>query len=139
MAAITSGPRGVLGANRFRAKSSRSAPRIVTADTTLTPNDSGAFIIINAAATRVITLPSAVTLGLVFTFAQQVASTSGVGHTVHPVGTDVMRGNGFTPAAAKGAVNTEATARIGDTIRVVSDGVGAWYIEYLTGAWAREA
>lgn len=139
MAAVSSGPRGVVGANRFKAKSTRSLPRIVTADTTLTPNDSGAFVIINAAATKTMTLPSAVTPGLVFTFAQQVATSSGVGHTIHPVGTDVMRGNGFTAAAAKGAVNTQATARVGDTIRVVSDGVGAWYIEYLTGTWAREA
>lgn len=139
MAAITSGPRGVVGANRFRAKSSRSNPRIVTADTTLTPADSGSVIIINAAATKTMTLPSAATAGLVYTFTHQVASTSGNGHTIHPVGTDVMRGNGFTPAAAKGAVCTQATARIGDTIRVVSDGVGAWYIEYLTGTWAREA
>ena len=117
----------------------RAPVAIVTANTTLTADDSGKVVVVNAAATRTITLPAATTAGQRYIVTHQVASTSGVGHTVHPVGTDVMRGNGFTPAAAKGAVCTQVTARIGDSITVVSDGVGAWYIESVTGVWAREA
>lgn len=139
MAGITSGPRGVVGGARGRFKSTRDNVSIVTADTTLIPANSGSLIVINAAATKTMTLPSASVPGLVFTFTHQVASTSGAGHTIHPSGTDVMRGNGFTPAAGKGAVCTQATSRIGDAITVVSDGAGAWYIRSVTGTWAREA
>lgn len=133
-----------MGQERVVAQLARgtSAPAMtVTADTTLTPANVNNLIEINAAATKVMTLPaaSAVQGGQRFRFVQQVATSSGVGHTIHPVGTDVMRGNGFTPSAAKGAVNTQATARIGDAITVESNGVDAWYIVSLTGAWAREA
>ena len=139
MAATSSGPRGVIGGARGRFKSTRLNARIVTADTTLTPADSGSVIVINAAATKTMTLPSAATPGLRFTFTHQVATTSGNGHLIDPAGTDQVRGNGFTPANGKGAVCTQATSRIGDSITVVSDGSSAWYIESVTGTWAREA
>jgi hypothetical protein len=112
---------------------------IVTADTTLTAADSGKIVIVNAAASKTITLPAASTAGLRFTVTHQVATSSGNGHLVDPAGTDLVRGNGFTPAAGKGAVCTQGTSRIGDSITVVSDGVSAWYIESVTGTWAREA
>lgn len=126
-------PAGVLFGARF--------PLVtVTVDTTLTAADSGKVIVINAAATKTITLPAASAGGgMRFTFTHQVASTSGAGHLIDPAGTDLVRGNGFTPAAGKGAQNTQATSRIGDSITLVSDGVSAWYIESVTGTWAREA
>jgi hypothetical protein len=111
---------------------------IVTADTTLTAAESGKMVV-NAAASKTITLPAADKAGLRFTIIYQVATTSGSGHLVDPAGTDLVCGNGFTPAAGKGAVCTQATARIGDSITLVSDGAGAWYIESVTGTWAREA
>ena len=113
----------------------------VTGDTTLTAADANKVVEINAAATKTMTLPgaNAVAAGAQYTFVHQVASTSGAGHTIHPVGTDVMRGNGFTPAAAKGAVCTQGTSRIGDAITIVSNGSNAWYITAVTGTWAREA
>lgn len=112
---------------------------IATLDTTLTAADSHKTVIMNAATTKTVTLPSAAAApGLTFTVTQQQVPASGAGLTVHPAGTDVMRGNGFTPAAGKGAINTQATGRIGDAITVQSDGVSAWYITSLTGTWARE-
>jgi hypothetical protein len=112
---------------------------IVTADTTLTAAESGKMVVVNAAASKTITLPAASVAGLRYTITHQVATSSGNGHLVDPAGTDVVRGNGFTPAAGKGAVCTQATSRIGDSITLVSDGAGAWYIESVTGTWAREA
>jgi hypothetical protein len=131
---------GFIGALKVSGPLNYRAPLvIVTANTTLTAEDSGKVVVINAAATRTITLPAASTTGLRFTITHQVASTSGNGHLIDPAGTDLVRGNGFTPAAGKGAVCTQTTSRIGDSITLVSDGVSAWYIESVTGTWAREA
>lgn len=112
---------------------------VVTADTTLTAADSGKHIVVNATASKTITLPAASTPGLRFTISEQVATASGAGHLIDPAGTDVVRGNGFTVAAGKGAVCTQATSRVGDSITLESDGLGAWYITSVVGTWAREA
>jgi hypothetical protein len=111
---------------------------IVTGDTTLTVADNGRTVILNSASTHTVNLPAA-TFGLRFSVANQQVPGSGNGVTVHPAGTDVMRGNNFTESAGKGAVNTQATAKVGDAITVVSDGAGAWTIISLVGVWAREA
>lgn len=58
--------------------------------------------------------------------------------TVVPNGTDTVTGNGFTPAAGKGAVNTKATAQVGDFIKLVG-ATGTWNIEEVSGVWARVA
>lgn len=112
---------------------------IVTADTTLTSADSHKTVVVNATASKTISLPAASVPGLLFTVVEQVATASGAGHLVDPAGTDVVRGNGFTPAAGKGAVCSQATSRVGDSITLVSDGAGAWYITAVVGTWAREA
>lgn len=107
---------------------------------TLQPDDAGALVILSGTATRVVTLPPAARCkGMVFSLTTAAAPATGVGHTLDTAGTDVMRGNGFTAAAGKGAVNTQATAVAGDSITVASDGVSAWYITEVTGTWAREA
>lgn len=132
--------KALLGAISGVLAGARAGLAIVTGDTTLTAAESGKVVVVNAAATKTITLPSAAAgAGMRFTVTHQVASTSGAGHLVDPAGTDLVRGNGFTPAAGKGAVCTQATSRIGDSITLVSDGVSAWYIESVTGTWAREA
>ena len=111
--------------------------KVVTADTTLTAADNGALIIVNAAATKVITLPATVA-GLRFTITHQVATTGGAGHSLSPAAADLIRGDGITPADNKDLICTQATSRIGDSVTVVGDGVDGWYIESVTGAWARE-
>jgi hypothetical protein len=132
--------KALFGAISGQFAGARQGLSIVTADTTLTASDSGKVVVVNAAATKTITLPAASAgAGMRFTVTEQVASTSGAGHLVHPAGTDQVRGNGFTAANSKGAVCTQATSRVGDSITVVSDGVSAWYIESVTGTWAREA
>lgn len=111
---------------------------VVTADTTLTAADSGKVIVINAAASKVITLP-ATAAGLTFTVTHQVASTSGAGHALSPVAADLIRGNGITPADNKDLICTQGTSRIGDSVTIVGDGVDGWYVTAITGTWAREA
>lgn len=117
----------------------RQGLAIVTADTTLTAADSGKVVVVNAAASKTITLPAATLTGMRFTVTHQVATSSGAGHLVDPAGTDLVRGNGVTPAAGKGVVCSQATSRIGDSVTLVCDGAGAWYIESVTGTWASEA
>lgn len=110
---------------------------VVTADTTLTEADSGKVVVVNAAASKVLTLP-ATAAGLTFTLVHAVASTSGAGHSISPVAADLVRGNGITPADNKDLICTQATSRIGDSVTLVGDGVDGWYITAITGTWARE-
>lgn len=60
------------------------------------------------------------------------------GVTVAPTGTDTVSGNGFTAAAGKGAVNTKATAKVGDEVVLVS-GVNNYNLAEIKGTWARVA
>lgn len=55
---------------------------------------------------------------------------------------DGFTGNGFTAAANKRALNTKATARVGDEIEVIGSGTNsaaAWNFGRVRGTWAREA
>lgn len=99
----------------------------------------GLYLLNNLASETVI-LPTAASVppGVPIVFAAQVAPTSGAGYLVDIAAGDAMKGNGFTFANGKGALNTQATAKAGDTLTVASDGVLTWYIVAVTGTWARE-
>lgn len=106
----------------------------------VTGDDHDRLILINSAATVAMLLPAAEDYpGLRVTFALVVASTSGNGHLLDVTGTDRVRGNGITDAESKGLVNTQATSAIGDSVTVVSDGAGVYYITDVVGTWAVEA
>lgn len=116
----------------------------LTATGAVTAAQAQGVIILNSAASIVITLPAANAGGagvsLIYSFFLQVASTSGVGHIIRPVGSDVMRSSSITtPAAAKGIDNTQVTSKIGDSVTVWSDGASAWYANVEGGTWTREA
>lgn len=107
---------------------------------TLTAADSGKLIVATTA-DSVITLPAGVP-GLKFKVitANATAATGGsVGTTVDVPGTDTLNGNGFTAAAGKGAVNTDASAVIGDFLEVTCTAANTWFITAIKGTWAREA
>lgn len=120
----------------------------VSANKTLTDADLGITQVVTGSNTDgvVITLPAAAAGKAVRVINQgkQAGGTVGsgtgksAGIIVRPAGTDTMTGNGFTPAAAKGAVNTKATQKAGDLIDLVS-GAATWYIRETVGVWAREA
>lgn len=118
----------------------RRAVRSTSAALTLSPQDAGGVTIVTGTATVSVTLPpAALCKGGQFTLIGAAATASGAGLTLDVAATDSMAGNGFTAAAGKGAVNTQATSRAGDAITVVSDGATTWYITGVTGTWAREA
>jgi len=122
----------------------------VTASKTLTDADSGLIqnvSTLNAnTADVVITLPAAAAgkSVLVVNSGRRAGGPVGSGSSksqnviVRPAGTDTMTGNGFTPAAAKGALSSKTSHLSGDFLRLVS-GAATWYIAELRGTWAREA
>lgn len=61
---------------------------------------------------------------------------------VAPNASDGFTGLGFTAATNKSALNTKATARVGDEIKIIgsgSSGVTGWIITQANGTWARGA
>jgi hypothetical protein len=107
------------------------------ANLTLTAADDGATVVFNDATSRTVTLP-ATAKNLRFTFIIK-APTAGAGHLVTPIAADKVMGNGFTSADDKGAICTGASDREGDAIVLVGDGLDGYFIESVTGTWAREA
>lgn len=60
--------------------------------------------------------------------------------TVAPGASDGISGLAFTAATNKAALNTKATARVGDEIVLVGSGVtsaAAWFVQRAKGIWAR--
>ncbi len=58
---------------------------------------------------------------------------------VAPNASDKISGLAFTAADNKSALNTKATARVGDYIRLMSDGVDGWTVKEARGIWTRAA
>ncbi len=85
----------------------------------------------------VITLPATV-VGMTFTITNSAADGA-AGVSVSPNAIDKIMGVGLTSADNKDLINTKATARTGDSVTLVGDGVNGWYVQKLTGTWAREA
>ena len=102
---------------------------------TLDAGDSGVVQVVTADA-GVVTLP-ATAVGLVF-----IIENGGPDGTVlvevAPAAADKLIGNGFTAADNKSALNTKATAKKGDRIVLVGDGVDGYYFAEVVGTWARE-
>jgi len=59
--------------------------------------------------------------------------------TIAPNAVDQIAGLNFTAADNKAALNTKATARVGDYITLVGDGTNGWNVLYAKGVWARAA
>jgi hypothetical protein len=84
-------------------------------------------------ATQTYTLP-AVAEGLTYTF---VCGHADGEILVNPTGTVSFTGTGFATVAGTGIKNTAATNVVGDTVTLVSDGVG-WYATNVQGTWATQ-
>lgn len=59
--------------------------------------------------------------------------------TVSPNSADKIQGLGYTAADDKDALNTKATARVGDEIVLVADGTDGWLVVRAKGIWARQS
>lgn len=59
--------------------------------------------------------------------------------TIAPNASDKISGLAFTAQDNKAALNTKATAKVGDFITLVSDGVDGWTVVGARGIWARQS
>lgn len=87
----------------------------------------------------VFTLPAAAAAlrGVYYDFECGVAS-GGTGLSISPAAADHIRGNGLTSVDDKDLINTGATDRVGDSVRLYCDGAD-WVIAAVVGTWAKEA
>lgn len=88
----------------------------------------------------VFTLPAAAagTKGVWYEFECGSLST-GTGLSISPNASDNVRGNGLTALDDKDLINSGASDRLGDSVRIYCDGVDGWVIETIVGTWAKEA
>lgn len=108
----------------------------VSVDTTLAETDVGQIVDVDTDA-KVITLPATV-VGMRFRI-RNAGADGAVLVTVSPNANDKIMGCGITSADDKDLLNTKATAKKGDYIDLLGDGVNGWYIQEMRGTWAREA
>lgn len=85
----------------------------------------------------VVTLPSTV-VGMTFIF-RNAGADGAVGFNLSPAALDKIMGAGLTSADDKDLINTKATAKKGDHVVLVGDGVNGWFVQEMVGTWAREA
>lgn len=118
--------------------------KVLTANTTLSVDDSGSTFGIGTDA-LVITLPNTVA-GCEFEFVNIGANGNNI-ITISPVAVDGISGTitlASTVVSRAGTVdvdlvNTKATSKVGDAVRIVGTGVAgvnAWIIRSSTGIWA---
>jgi hypothetical protein len=108
---------------------------------TLTPEQSGQRFV--GAVDAVFTLPSAAAtpVGTFYDF-ECGAVSAGTGLSISPAAADSIAGNGLTNVVNKDLINTGATDRLGDSVRIYctgAAGVAAWWIAGIIGTWAKEA
>jgi hypothetical protein len=109
----------------------RRAVATVSTTKTLAEADSG--VVQNVTASTTITLP-ATAAG--YQFVIRVGADSKT-IAVSPAAADKIMGNGFTSADNKDLIFT--SARIGDFVRLVGDGVNGYFVAEIAGTATREA
>lgn len=114
---------------------------LAAATQTLTAAQSGQKFV--GAVDAVFTLPAAAaaTLGVWYEF-ETGAVSSGTGLSISPVAADAVAGNGLTSVVNKDLINSGASDRLGDSVRMYCTGVSgtnAWVIDSIIGTWAKEA
>lgn len=116
----------------------RRKVNLAAATQTLTAAQSGQKFV--GAVDAVFTLPaaSAATKGVWYEF-ETGALSAGVGLSISPAAADHIRGNGLTSVDNKDLINSGASDRLGDMVRLYCDGVDGWVIEAIIGTWAKEA
>ena len=110
---------------------------LAAASQVLTGAKSGQLFV--GAVDAIFTLPAAAvgTKGVWYDFECGVAS-AGTGVSISPAAADHIRGNGLSSTDDKDLINTGATDRVGDSVRIYCDGVDGWVIESVVGTWAKE-
>lgn len=116
----------------------RKTINLAAATQALTAAQSGQRFV--GAVDAVFTLPAAAagTKGVWYEFECGALST-GTGLSISPAAADHIRGNGLTSVDDKDLINSGASDRLGDSVRLYCDGVDGWVIEAVVGTWAKEA
>lgn len=129
--ALVAGPNSELSGLRRKVN-------LAAATQALTAAQSGEKFV--GAVDAVFTLPAAAagTKGVWYEF-ETGALSGGTGLSISPAAADHIRGNGLTSVDNKDLINTGATDRLGDMVRLYCDGVDGWVIEAVVGTWAKEA
>lgn len=107
----------------------------------LTPDLAGTHFV--GVVDAVFTLPSAALTpaGTFYEF-ECGALSAGTGLSISPNAADAIGGNGLTVVLDKDLINSGASDRLGDLVRVICSGVAgatAWRIVNIIGTWAKEA
>ena len=115
----------------------RRKVNLAAATQTLTAAMSGEKFV--GAVDAVFTLPAAAagTKGVWYEF-ECGAVSAGTGLSISPNASDHIRGNGLTSTDDKDLINSGATDRLGDSVRLYCDGAEGWVIEEIIGTWAKE-
>lgn len=108
----------------------------VSTNKTLDEGDNGVIQVVDTDAV-VITLPATV-VGTSYTVMNGAADGAAL-VKIAPNASDKVMGNGYTSADNKYIGNTKATAKRGDYMKLVGDGVNGWMIVAVKGTWAKEA
>ena len=111
----------------------KTATEAVSADKTLAIDDSGVIQLVDTDA-KTVTLPATV-VGYHFTVMNNGADGA-VLVTISPDSADKIAGGGYTAVDNKDLTNTKATARKGDYVKLLGDGVNGWFITEIVGTWA---
>lgn len=111
---------------------------LAAATQTLTAAQSGQKFV--GAVDAVFTLPAAAaaTKGIWYE-CETGALSAGTGLSISPAAADHIRGNGLTSVDNKDLINSGASDRVGDMVRLYCDGVDGWVIDAIIGTWAKEA
>lgn len=59
--------------------------------------------------------------------------------TIAPNASDKIQGIQFTAADNKALLNTKATAKVGDEVMLIGDGIDGYNVNRIKGTWARQA
>lgn len=119
----------------------------VTEAKTLAITDQGVVQVVKTDAILV-TLPATV-VGYSYTVmnggVKKTSSAFGTGDdgsvlvAVSPNSSDLIAGMQVTAADDKDFLNTKATAKVGDELRIVGNGTTGWNVTGVKGIWAKEA
>jgi hypothetical protein len=105
---------------------------------TVGASDSGkAFAVVGASSATVVTLP-ATAAGLTYTIINVAQDADGA-IQVSPVSADQIAGVDITEADNKDLINTSATQRCMDLVKVVGNGAAGWFVTDIRGTWAIES
>ena len=109
---------------------------IKTLDYTVLASESGTIFKI-ATDAKTFTLP-ATEAGLRYTFINSGADGA-VLLAISPAAADAIHGRALTSVDDKDLLNTKATAKEGDAVTIIGDGVDGWFIVAVEGIWAKES